>query len=397
MKNKKILFSYIRIILTLFLLKSFPIFAEEGITDTEIRIGLNGPLTGPAALWGEIITGSTLLFDIVNSEGGIYGRKIKYFALDDNYNPSFTKSLVKEVSEKIGIFIWGACVGTEPSIAIKDYLLNRNIPWVSPVSGASLFTSPSQKYIFGLYPLFSIDASILSRFAIKNLDKKLIAVVYQNDRYGKLALEGVIKELSKFNISLICQIPVETSGTKMKNVAQKLQEINTDTVLIFTTPFTALNLLKASKDINFYPQWMSSFTFSDFSFMNKMSNGLFNGMITTSIGDFSETPLLKKYKEALKRLKPLQNEWTVMIHAGVAWTEPIIEALKRCGRNLSREKFIKEMEGLTNFKGIGPEISFKPYDQNDSECRRGIKDLYLVQCLENGKAKKLSEWIRISE
>ncbi len=99
--------------------------AEKGFDDKEIRIGQWGPQTGPAAPWGSVARGSKLLFDIVNEEGGIHGRQIKYFIRDDQYNPSQTKLGVKELVERKGVFAFVGGVGSACGLAVKDYLLKK--------------------------------------------------------------------------------------------------------------------------------------------------------------------------------------------------------------------------------------------------------------------------------
>lgn len=95
--------------------------AERGVTDTEIRIGQYGPQTGPAALWGAVARGAGCFFDMINAEGGIHGRKIKYYLRDDGYMPPRTKAIVKELVEDKGIFALASGVGTATGMAV-----NRN-------------------------------------------------------------------------------------------------------------------------------------------------------------------------------------------------------------------------------------------------------------------------------
>ena len=94
--------------------------AEEGVTDTEIRLGQWGPQSGPAAPWGAVARGSGMLFQMINDEGGIHGRKIDYRMFDDGYNPAKTKAGVKELQEGPGIFAWVSGVGTAPGLAVRN-------------------------------------------------------------------------------------------------------------------------------------------------------------------------------------------------------------------------------------------------------------------------------------
>ena len=130
-----------------------PASAERGVTDTEIRVGQWGPQTGPASLWGAIARGTGCFFQMINAEGGIHGRKIKYYLRDDGYMPPKTKAIVKELVEDKEIFGVACGVGTAPGMAVKKYLHNKRVPWVGPASGSSHWGYPPTKYLFSDFPL----------------------------------------------------------------------------------------------------------------------------------------------------------------------------------------------------------------------------------------------------
>ena len=115
---------------------------QRGVTDTEILVGQPGPQTGPAAAWGAIARGTGLLFKIVNEEGGIHGRKLKYFIRDDAYQPAKTKAIAKEFVDQIGVFAIMGGVGTGTGMAVRDYLMENRVLWFSPVSGAYNWIHP---------------------------------------------------------------------------------------------------------------------------------------------------------------------------------------------------------------------------------------------------------------
>ena len=106
--------------------------AEEGVTATEIHIGQWGPQTGPAAAWGSVARGTDAYFKMINERGGIHGRKLIHHMFDDAYNPAKTKAGVKELQEGTGMFAWVSGVGTAPGLAVRDYLMDRQVPWVGP-------------------------------------------------------------------------------------------------------------------------------------------------------------------------------------------------------------------------------------------------------------------------
>jgi len=370
--------------------------AGEGITDTEIHIGQWGPQTGPAAAWGSVARGTGDYFKWINENGGIHGRKIVYHMFDDGYNPAKTKAGVKELQEGTGIFAWAAGVGTSPGLAVKDYLMEKKIPWVGPSAGSLHWVTPPQKYLFGVYPLYFNEARALVKYAIETMGKKRIAVAYLNDEYGKNGLRGAIAELEKNNMELVAQVPVEKSDTDMKPHLMKLRKSKADMVLLWTTVGHAVRIVGTAKAMKFTPQFMSTSTCSDFALMNHISKGLWEGVICATFGELTDSkhPGIVKYKkEVFDKYAAKSERWGLFYAAGIIFTEPMIEAMKNAGRNLTRESFVSEMEKIKGFKGIGPTISYKPFDVNDMYCRQGGSETIIVQCLANGKTKKLTNWI----
>jgi len=368
--------------------------AEEGVTDNEIHIGQWGPQTGPAAPWGAVARGTGVFFDMINAEGGIHGRKIVYHMFDDAYNPAKTKAGVKELQEGVGIFAWACGVGTAPGLAVKDYLMEKKIPWVGPAAGSLHWITPPHKYLFAVYPLYYTEAKGLCRYAINELGKKKIAIAYQNDDYGKNGVKGASEEIAKHGLELVAQVPVELTDTDMKAHVLALSKAEADVVLLWMGPVHAVRVIGTATAMNFKPQWMSTSTCSDFPLMYKISKGLFQGVIT---GNFiaapdSDSPLMKKYKEAFDKYAAEGERWGVFYYAGFGFVEPLVEAMKRCGRDLTRERLVKELEGLKDFKGIMGAISYKPFDPKDPACRQGQNQVFISQCLEGAAVKKLTDW-----
>ncbi len=377
----------------------FSAIAEEGVTDTEIHIGQWGPQTGPAAPWGSVARGTDALFKMINAEGGIHGRKLIHHMFDDGYNPAKTKAGVKQLQEGIGMFAWVSGVGTAPGLAVESYLMDRKIPWIGPSAGSLRWITPPQKYLFGVYPLYYIEAKALCEYAVKKMGKKRIAIAYQNDDYGKNGVKGAEVELAKHGLKLVAKIPVEMADTDMKPHVMLLKKAKADAVLLWVTPTHAARIVGTGKAMQFAPQWFSTSTCSDFPLMYKITKGLWKGVVAATFAYLpdSDNALLQKYKkDAYGKFAAKGERWGVFYYAGIAFAEPLVEGLRRCGRDLTRERLVKEIEGIRNFRGIGPKISYKPLDLNDPYgSRQGGKETFLVECLEGGKSKKLTDWIEV--
>jgi branched-chain amino acid transport system substrate-binding protein len=369
--------------------------AEEGVTDTEIHIGQWGPQTGPAAPWGAVARGTGIYFDMINDEGGIYGRKIVYHMFDDAYNPAKTKAGVKELQENIGMFAWASGVGTATGLAVKDYLMERKIPWVGPAAGSLHWITPPERYLFAVYPLYYSEAKVLTQYAVEKLGKKRIAMAYQNDDYGKNGVSGAEAVLANHGMELVAKVPVELTDADMKPHLMQLRKSEADAVLLWVSPVHAVRILGTGAAMRFTPQWMSTSTCSDFPLMYQISKGLWKGVIVGNFGELPDSPLplMQKYKSAFDKYAAKGERWGVFLYAGFGFVEPMVEGLKRTGRNLTRERFVMAMEGIRDFKGIFGNISYSPYDRNYVFCRQGQNEIFLTRCLEGGKAEQLTDWI----
>jgi len=364
----------------------------RGVTDTEILIGQWGPQTGPAAPWGAVARGTDLLCKIVNEEGGINGRKIKYFLRDDAYQPAKTKAIAKEFVEDIGVFTVIGGVGVAPGMTARDYLMENKVFWFAPVTGVYEWIRPFQKYLFAVYPLYDDEAYNLTDYLYEKLGLKKVAMFYQNDDYGKQGVMGVERYLKDKNINLVAKISAEVTDRDLSTHALKLKDSGAQAVIMWTMPTHGALILGETAKIGFKPQWATSNTLSDSALMMQITKGLWAGMIHSNFVELpdSNLPLMVKYREWHKKLAP-QERWGVFYLAGIVFAEPYFEGLRRAGRNLNNDTLMKALEGLKDFKGIGGPISYSPTE------RQGAKHVFYGKVKPDGNIEKLSDWIRITK
>ncbi|MFP4446317.1 MAG: ABC transporter substrate-binding protein [Desulfosudaceae bacterium] len=364
--------------------------AEEGVTATEIHIGQTGPLSGPASIWGGTVKGAALRFQMANENGGIHGRKIVHHTYDDAYNPAKTKAGVKQLQESIGMFAWLGGVGTSNGQAVMDYLMERQIPWVGPFSGADIWHTPPKKNIFALYPPYTFEVKALCDYAVTQEEKKRIAMVYQDDGYGHDGLKGAHQALNKYQMDLVAAIPVGRDDVNFAPVAVKLRQANPDAVLIWISPFSALRFLKVARQADLDPLWMSSSSLSSCSTFHEISQGLVEGLVSLNFTTMNEE-ILNRYKAAQLRLAP-QDTWDTTYVAGLYFADCMVEALQRCGQNLTRKRFVKALESMRDYNHLGP-TTLSSFDPNDPLCRLGTQSIRLDQCREGGQVEHLTNWV----
>jgi branched-chain amino acid transport system substrate-binding protein len=377
------------------ILMAQPASAQQvrGVTDTEILVGQTGPQTGPAALWGSVGRGSGLFFKGINDEGGIHGRKIKYFLRDDGYQPAKTKAIATEFVEQIGIFATVGCIGVGPGMAVRDYYTENKVVMVSfGVSGVTNWIQPFNKYIFPIYPLYVDEARALTEYFYEKMKLAKVAVFYQNDDYGKQGLEGVERYEKEKNLKVVASVSAEVTDRDLSSHALKLKNSGAEAVVMWTMPTHGALLLAECAKIGYKPQWGTSSTLSDSPVMMQITKGLWAGMINSYPIEFpnSNHPLMQKYRAWHQKYEP-NERWGTFYYSGCLYAEPLVEGLKRAGRNLTPETLIKALETLKDWQGIGGPITFTPSDH------QGTKDVYFAQVQPDGSIKKLTDWVRITK
>src|SRR4030043_2473303 len=327
----------------------------RGVTDTEILSGQWGPQTGPAAPWGAVARGTDLLVKIVNEEGGIHGRKFKYFLRDDSYQPAKTKAIAKEFVEEIGVFAVIGGIGVATGMTARDYLMENQVFWLCPMSGVYNWIKPFQKYLFAGYPLYDDEAYNLTEYLYEKLGYKKIAMFYQNDDYGKQGLMGVERYLKDRKIDLVAKISAEVTDRDLSTHALKLRDSGAQAVILWTMPTHGALILGETAKIGYKPQWATSNTLSDSTLMMQITKGLWAGMIHSNFVEppDSNIPLMAEYREWHKKLAP-QERWGVFYLAGIVFAEPFFEGVKRAGKNLTPDTWVNAMETLKDWQGIGP-------------------------------------------
>src|SRR3989304_8262303 len=270
------------LILTIFITAT-PASAQQvrGVTDTEILVGQWGPQTGPAAAWGAVARGSDLYFKIINEEGGIHGRKFKYFLRDDSYQPAKTKAIAKELVEQIGVFAVVGGVGVATGMTARDYLMENKVPWYAPVTGVYEWIYPIQKYLFALYPLYDDEAFNLTGYLYEKLGYKKIAMFYQNDDYGKQGVMGVERYLLRKKIKLVEKVSAEVTDRDLSTNALKLKNSGAEAVIMWTMPTHGALILAETAKIGFKPQWATSNAISDSALLMQITKVLWVGMINS--------------------------------------------------------------------------------------------------------------------
>jgi ABC-type branched-subunit amino acid transport system substrate-binding protein len=360
-----------------------------GVTDDEIVVGSFGPLTGPAALWGNIMKGMDAHFKMVNEQGGINGRKVRFLMKDDAYDPSRTVPAVRELVQKDEVFAFVGGLGTAPCMSVVDYLVEENIPWISPVTGATHWSIPLKKNIFSILPYYIDEGIIQTTYALDSLGSDKIGIIYQNDDVGKSALVGARSVLDQKGLSLVAEVPVEITDTDLSSHIARLKDSGAEVVLLWTLPRQAVITVTNAKVINYNPQFIASFILSDMALMHDLTKGAWEGVIFGIFADppyGSEDPVMNQYKMAMEKFYP-DVRWGIFPAGGFLYSAPFIEAVRRMGDDITREGLITMMENLTSYDLQGNQISYSP------DNHQALRSMKLLKCTGQETYEALSDYI----
>lgn len=362
-----------------------------GVTDSTIVVGTWGPLTGPAALWGGVSKGIDAYLKMINDEGGINGRRFKLILKDDAYDPSKTVPVVREMVEKDEVFAFVGGIGTANGLAVMDYIGENEIPWIAPISGSAAWAYPPKENVFSIYTLYFDEAEAQVMYALDSLRASKIAIIYQNDDFGKSGLVAARYNLSKKDLSLAAEVSVEITDTDLSTHAARLQESGAEIVLLWTAPRQAAIILGTTAAMGYQPQWITSTVLSDMQLMYDITKGAWQGVISAyfqglPLATDYNNPTVAKYRDAMKKYYP-DERWSVFPMAGFFYADPLVEAIRRAGDDLSREHLIRTLEGFNNihvFNDSGPSVSFGPGQ------RQGLRGCIFFRCLGPEQAEILT-------
>lgn len=337
-----------------------------GVTDKEIVIGVTTPLSGPAALWGVTAAGMKAWADHVNEQGGVHGRKINLVVKDDGYDPARGLANLQEM--KGNVFAVCGVLGTAILHASKDFYSENKIPLITAYGDVRIWEKlPKDKlhYVFIAYPDYEDEAQYLTKYGVNKLGAKKLAIFYQNDDYGKMAMSGAQKALQELGKGeLVGAVPYEITERALGTHALKLKETGADTVLVYTTPTHGALILKEMAKIDYKPKSLATFTLGD-PIMYKVAGEVWEGTYIALPGNSSvpgADPAADKLVEILKKYDPkiVGREYLALF--GAVSMMHLVEGLKKAGRDLTPETLVKGMEQIKDWKpeGIGAPVTYSP-------------------------------------
>src|SRR5215475_3777266 len=226
---------------------------DEGATDTEIKIGNTNPYSGNASAYGTIGKAEQAYFNKVNEEGGINGRKINFISYDDGYSPPKAVEQARKLVESDEVLVVFNPLGTPSNTAIQKYLNNKKVPQLFVATGATKWGDPQHfPWTMGWQPTYQAESRIYAKYLLQTKPDAKIAVIYQNDDYGKDYLKGLKDGLgAKAASMIVAEESYETTEPSIDNHIVKLKATGANVFFNVTTPKFAAQAIKKAGEI----QW----------------------------------------------------------------------------------------------------------------------------------------------
>lgn len=326
--------------------------STAGAADNEIRIGSTQPYSGPASAYGIIGKVIAAYFDKVNAEGGINGRRVKFISYDDGYNPAKTVELVRKLVEQDEVLLMFGSVGGATSAAVRPYLNTRKVPQLFNASGPAMWDQPREfPWTMGWQPNYQTEGRIYAQYLLENYPKGRIAILYQDDAFGNDAVKG-LKDGLGGKIPIVAMAPYKVTDPSIDQQLARLKASGADIFVNFTTPKFATIAIRRVAELGWKPVQLLEAASNSVAVLQPA--GLQNAEGVLSAGYYLEPddpltandPAYREWSAFMERYAPSVSKSDGLSSYSYALARTMVDVLKRCGNDLSRENVMRQAESL---------------------------------------------------
>jgi branched-chain amino acid transport system substrate-binding protein len=328
---------------------------DSGVSDKEIKIGGISPYSGPASAYGTIGKAIDAYFRKVNAEGGINGRQIKFITLDDGYNPARTVEQARKLVEQEEVLLLFNTLGTPPNTAIHRYMNQKKVPQLFVATGATLWGDPKNfPWTMGWQPNYQGEGRIYAQHLLDTKPNAKVAILMQNDDYGRDYLKGFLDGLGdKAKSMVVRQLTYEVTDPTVDSQMVELKASGADAFFNITTPKFAAQAIKKAAEIGWKPT----------HYLNSVSNAA--GAVMTTAGaengigvisafylkdptdpQWQTSQEFKDWMAWMQKFYPggdLKDNLNVF---GYTVAQTLVQVLRQAGETLTRENIMKQAASL---------------------------------------------------
>ena len=360
MNNKKLVFTAAAAAFSLLATQSA--FAQKkydtGASDTEIRIGNVEAYSGPASAYGIIGKTEEAYFKMINEAGGVNGRKINFISYDDGYSPSKTVEQIRKLIESDEVLLVFNALGTPTQTAVQKYHNSKKVPQLLLATGASKWNDPKDfPWTMGFQPSYRVEARIFGKYILKEKPNAKVAVFYQNDDFGKDYVAG-LKEIfgDKAANLIVAEESYETTEPSIDSHIVKLKGTGADVLVNISTPKFAAQTIKKMAELEWRPMHvMTDVSISIGAVMKPAGLDASEGVLSAGYLKDASDPQwkddegMKKFLAFVDKYMPGANISDTNLVYGYAAAQTMVQVLKQCGDDLTRENVMKQAASLKDF------------------------------------------------
>ncbi|MDH2386083.1 ABC transporter substrate-binding protein [Bradyrhizobium sp. CER78] len=331
---------------------------DIGATDTEIKIGQTVPFSGPASAYAGIGKTQAAYLKMINDQGGINGRKLNLIQYDDAYSPPKAVEQVRKLVEGDEVLFTFQIIGTPSNAAVQKYLNARKVPQLLASTGASRFSDPQNApWTIAFNPNYQSEGRIYAKYILANHPNAKIGIFYQNDDLGRDYITGLKSGLGDKAASMIvAEVSYELTDPTVDSQIVKLKAAGVDLLYDASTPKFAAQAIRKVADLDWHPVHILDINASPVSATLKPAGlDISKGIISTNYGkdpadpQWKDDPGVKAYFAFMDKYYPEGDKLNTVNTYGYSTAELLIQVLKQCGDDLTRENLMKQVTSLKKF------------------------------------------------
>lgn len=358
--------------------------SENGVSATEVKIGMANALSGPAkALGTGIKRGSEVYFNKVNAAGGVHGRKIKLLSEDDGYEPARSATVTEKLINQDSVFALFGYVGTPTAKASEAIASKSGVPFFGPFTGAEFLRTPVNKLVFNVRGSYSAETELQVERLVKDLGVKKVGLFIQDDAYGVAGKEGAIRALQKRGMAPVAEGRYKRNTEDVDAGLALLKAENPDAVIMVGAYKACAVFVKKAKAAGFHPKFLNLSFVGTADFIKEAGaegEGVYITQVVPSPSDVSVS-VVKQYQADLKAAGIHEHDYTSL--EGYIDAVVFVEGLKAAGADLTRDSLLNALNKMKVDVG-GLSVSFSQADH------QGVKQVYLTK-VQGGKAVPVSK------
>ncbi|ABE38034.1 ABC transporter substrate-binding protein [Rhodopseudomonas palustris] len=331
---------------------------DPGASDTEIKIGQTVPHSGPGSLYGVLGRVGEAYFQMLNEKGGINGRKVKFLTLDDSYSsPKAVEATRRLVEQEEVLALYGS-LGTAPQTAVHKYLNSKKVPQLLLNTGASKWNDPKNfKWTMAGLPLYPTEARILAKHVVSVKPDAKIAILYQNDDFGRDFLGPFKKVLEEAGgrAKVVAEASYDLTEPTIDSQMINLSKSGADVFYNITTGKATSQSIRKVAELGWKPLQLLSAGSTGRSILNAAGIENATGIVAiryskeVGVPRFENDPDVKAFEEFRQKYLPNVDKDNTIAYAGYGQVVTMAEILRRCGDNLTRENVLKQATSLKGF------------------------------------------------